>query len=106
MFDNDIDGVHDHKTYWSLFKSKGKITKGINGLPTKQKKEIKDMQKETTMQEIEALYRACGAETSRKLRTELNHGALERKLKGKSYENKKERATALLICRDSLHCIL
>lgn len=55
----------------------------------KQKKEIKDMQKETTMQEIEALYRACGAETSRKLRTELNHGALERKLKGKSYENKK-----------------
>lgn len=48
------------------------------------------MQKETTMQEIEDLYRACGAKTDRKLSTELNHGALNRKLKGKSCENKKE----------------
>ena len=33
--ENDVDGVQDHKTYWSLFKSKGKKTTGINGLPTK-----------------------------------------------------------------------
>ena len=30
-----ISGAVDHRTYWSLEKSKGKSTKGINGLPTK-----------------------------------------------------------------------
>lgn len=33
--DNYIDGVHDHKTYWSLFKSKGNRKTGINGIPRK-----------------------------------------------------------------------